>query len=280
VIKSLAYFPSQCALNSQPVVAAILESAKSAGITVQENSFDADAAVIWSVLWHGRMAANQQVYQQYRSQGRPVIVADVGTLIRGTTWKLAVNNITNQGYYGHTENLDPNRLCKLGVLLQTPAVFKPSILIAAQHNRSLQLQDVVQEQWITTTVHEIRQHCDRPIIIRSHPRCRLQQHLLPPGCVIETSKKITGTYDSYNIDYSHHAVINYNSGPGIQAALAGTRPIVSSSSLASPVGVAVKDIELPYSVDRRQWSIEIAHTEYTLEEIKQGLWIHRLRAAL
>ena len=218
--------------------------------------------------------------QRYRSQGRPVIVADVGTLIRGTTWKLAVNNITNQGYYGHTENLDPDRPRKLGVLLQTPAVSKPSILIAAQHNRSLQLQDIVQEQWINTIIHEIRKYTDRPVTIRSHPRCQLSTQLLAWNCLMEVPKKIDGTYDSYDIDYRHHAVINYNSGPGIQAAIAGTRPIVGRTSLARPVGIAVSDIEHPYAVNRQQWLIEVAHTEYTLEEIKQRLWIHRLQSAL
>jgi hypothetical protein len=280
VIKSLAYFPSQCALNSQPVMAAILDSVRAAGITVQENSFDADAAVIWSVLWHGRMKTNQQVYQKYRSQGRPVIIVDVGTLQRGVTWKLAVNNITSQGYYGHTENLDLDRPRKLGVTLRNIAATKPSILIAAQHNRSLQLQDIVQEQWINATIHEIRKYTDRPVTIRSHPRCQLSTQLLAQDCLIEVPRKIEGTYDSYDIDYRYHAVINYNSGPGIQAAIAGSRPIVGSTSLAQPVGIALSDIENPYLVNRQQWLIEVAHTEYTLEEIKQGLWIHRLRAAL
>ena len=69
----------------------------------------ADAAVIWSVLWHGRMRANRAVYEHYRSQNRPVIVIDIGALYRGTTWKLAVNHITRDGYYGHESNLDRDR---------------------------------------------------------------------------------------------------------------------------------------------------------------------------
>lgn len=72
-------------------------------------------------------------------------------------------------------------------------------------------------------------------------------------------------------------MINYNSGPGIQAAIAGTRPIVDTSSLAYPVSVLVEDIEQPYTVDREQWLVELCHTEYTLDEIEQGQWIHRLK---
>ena len=40
-------------------------------------------------------------------------------------------------------------------------------------------------------------------------------------------------------------MVNHNSGPGIQAALAGTRPIVDASSLAHPVSIKLQDIEQP-----------------------------------
>jgi hypothetical protein len=77
-----------------------------------------------------------------------------------------------------------------------------------------------------------------------------------------------------------HAVVNYNSGPGIQSAISGTRPVVDSTSLAHPVSVSVQDIEKPYNVDREQWLVEICHTEYTLNEIQKGIWVKRLASAL
>jgi hypothetical protein len=82
------------------------------------------------------------------------------------------------------------------------------------------------------------------------------------------------------MDYAYHAVVNHNSGPGIQAAIAGCRPVVHKSSLAAPVSVAVEDIEKPYDVDRQQWLIEICHTEYTVDELKTGLWLKRIAPAL
>ena len=77
----------------------------------------ADAAVIWSVLWHGRMQLNQAVYEHYRSQNKPVIVIDIGALYRGQTWKLAVNHITRDGYYGHEHDLDRDRPKQLQISL-------------------------------------------------------------------------------------------------------------------------------------------------------------------
>jgi len=284
VIKSIAYFPSQCALNSKKVLDAFLQSSQKAGIQCQQDSMSADAAVIWSVLWSGRMAANQAVWSHYRALGRPVIIIDIGALYRGETWKIAVNSITANGYYGHTENLDWDRPKKLGISQAINLSRNPRIVIAAQHARSQQVVGLVSmERWVIDQVEQLRRVTDRPIVVRPHPRSALDSAglvYLPKDVVIEQPVKITNTYDSYNLAFDCHAMINYNSGPGIQAALAGTRPIVDQSSLAYPVSIQMEDIERPYTVDRDQWLVEICHTEYTIEEIAQGLWLRRIESAL
>lgn len=276
MIKSVAYFPLQVSQNSGPVYHAVLDCLQARGIAIQENSWEADAAVIWSVLWHGRMRDNQQVYQHYRSLGRSVIIIEVGALYRGTTWKIALNHITRNGHYGHLDRLDWDRPKKLGVSLAYPVSTRPHVIIAGQHRNSLQLEGVDQELWISQTVDQLRTHTDRPIVVRPHPRCDLDSRRLPPGIEIERPRKIINTYDSYDMHFDCHAVINYNSGPGIQAAVSGTRPIVDASSLAHPVSVPLNMIEQPYDIDRDQWLVELCHTEYTVREIEQGLWLQRL----
>jgi hypothetical protein len=276
----VAYFPNQCALNSVPVIQAMLDSLRHAGHSPVENGQDCNAAIIWSVLWSGRMAANQAVWSHYKAMGKPVIVVDMGTLYRGETWKIAVNSITAAGYYGHTERLDWNRPKKLGISLALNLSRNPQIIIAAQHKKSLQVAELVSmEGWILAQLDNIRAVTDRPIVIRPHPRSSLDRTQFQ-NVTIEQPKKITSTYDSYNLAFDCHAIVNYNSGPGIQAALAGTRPVVDSSSLAHPVSIPIVDIEKPYDQDRDQWLVEICHTEYTLEEIAQGLWLKRLSAVL
>jgi hypothetical protein len=280
MIKNVAYFPLQCALNSGPVMSAVLDCLQSRGIQTQENSMTSDAAVIWSVLWHGRMSANQQVYEHYRAQGKPVIIIEIGALYRGNTWKISVNNITSHGYYGHLDNLDWDRPKKLNISLATQLVSKPNVIIAVQHDRSLQVTGVNMSDWVKNTISTLRNNTDRPITIRPHPRCRLMLNNLPSGVSIESPKKLANTYDSYDMHFDCHAVVNYNSGPGIQAAIAGSRPIVHSTSLAYPVGVGFADIEQPYIANRDLWLTQISHTEYTLNELEQGLWLNRLQPAL
>lgn len=280
MIKNVAYFPSQCAKNAQPVISAVLDCLQARGIQTQENSMSSDAAIIWSVLWSGRMAANQAVYQHYRSQGRPVIIIEIGALYRGNTWKIAVNNINAQGYYGHLDNLDWDRPKKLRISLATQFGSKGNIIVALQHDRSLQVAGLNMADWLHTTLGILKNNTDRPIVVRPHPRCALPLHDLPANVTVETPAKLPNTYDSYDMHYDCHALINLNSGPGIQAAIAGVRPLVEFSSLAYPVGIGFADIEQPYAINRELWLTQICHTEYTLDELRRGTWISRIAPAL
>lgn len=278
MIKTLAYFPFQCAQNSYDVMNALLESAQLAGIALLKNSMEADAVVIWSVLWSGRMRSNKQVYDHYRAQGKPVIIVEVGALHRGRTWKICLNNITADGDYGHTENLDFDRPRKLGISLGVPAFNRPEILITAQHRHSLQVAELPSvEAWIYQQIVRLKQFTDRPIRVRPHPRSKLDVRLLPSDIVFEEPHPLANTYDSFDMHFDCHAVVNYNSGTGIQAAMSGIRPIVDRTSLAYPVSISYAELEQPYLTDRARWLIEISHTEYTVEEIREGLWLKRLQ---
>ena len=262
-------------------MSAFLDCCQAAGIQTQENSMTADAAVIWSVLWHGRMRPNQAVYEHYRSQNKPVIVIDIGALYRGTTWKLAVNHITRDGYYGHEHDLNWDRPKQLQISLATQVNPRPEIIIAAQHRNSLQVAGIgSMEEWVLMQVQQLRSSTDRPIRIRAHPRSPLRMPYMPENTTMEVARPVANTYDSFDMHFNCHAVINHNSGPGIQAGIAGCRPIVSHSSLAYPVAVGMSDIEQPYDIDRELWLTKICHTEYTVEELGQGLWLKRIEPAL
>ena len=259
---------------------AVLDCLQARGIQTQENSWTADAAVIWSVLWSGRMSANQKVYEHYRAQGKPVIVIEIGALYRGNTWKIAVNNINAQGYYGHLNNLDWDRPKKLKISLATQLSPKPNIIVALQHDRSLQVTGLNMQDWLQSILMILKNNTDRPITVRPHPRSNLQLNNLPLGVTVEQPNKLKNTYDSFDMHFDCHAVVNYNSGTGIQAAIAGVRPVVELTSLAYPVGVGFADIEQPYAKDRELWFTQICHTEYTVDELRRGIWLDRITPAL
>jgi hypothetical protein len=236
----------------------------------------ADVAVVWSMLWAGRMKPNHEIWKLYQSTGRPVIVAEVGMLRRGFTWKLGVNGTGLTANYG--SELIPNRASQLGLTLKPWTNAGYNIVVACQRSDSEQwAEQPPTVAWLTETARKIRRHSDKPIVIRPHPRQRIANI---PGCVIESPRPIPGTYDSFDYDQclkTTWAVINHNSGPGTQAILNGVPAFVGASSLAAPVGNAdIADIENPLRPDRTQWIEQLAHTEWTIPEIESGLPLQRL----
>lgn len=268
---NISYFPNQTALQSEPVWKAFLEGCRNHNVIPVENSLTADYAVIWSVLWHGRMRLNYDVHTHYRKQNKPVFIIEVGALNRGVTWKICLNNITSQGIYPTLDNKDPTRHIKLGInLLPVNTNRSDDILIATQHPFSLQWQGLPSiEQWVQETITKIRQYTDRKIVVRPHPRFNIR---LPDKSVtFETPTKLPNTYDRYDINFNYHCVINHCSGPSIQAAIAGTPIICDKTSLAYPVSTAFDQIEPAILSERVDWFNNICYTEWTLEEITQGI---------
>lgn len=266
------------ALNSVPVFDAFANGVKMLGHEIVEDS--EDVAVIWSVLWNGRMAGNQQIYNNCVKQNKPIVVIEVGNLKRGQTWRISEGHINALGIFGNIENLDPFRPQKLGVSLQAEKSKRlDEILIATQHSRSLQWQDQPSmEQWIRDTITKIKRHSSRRIVVRPHPRSQIREKFA--DAVIELPKKLINTYDDFDIKYDYHCVINHNSGPCIQAAINGVPVICDSTSLAFPVGEKWENLETPQLPDREEWLLKLTHTEWTVDEIGQGIPLARLENSI
>ena len=271
----ISLFNNFGAKNSVPVFQAIAQGLVSLGHTVVYHDPTADVAVIWSMLWAGRMRPNQEVYRAFRRQGRPVIVAEVGMIQRGQTWKIGING-TGIGSYNF-DNLIPNRADRLNLKLQ-PWRNGSNIVIAMQRQDSEQWHGLPpMNQWLESTVAEIRKHSDRPIVIRPHPRSGCN---IPSGCLIDRPQFTAGSYDDFDFDRvleSAHCVVNWNSGPGSQALIAGVPAFVGPDSLASPIANwDLSQIENPPRSERSVWLEQLAHTEWTVEEIKTSLPFTRL----
>jgi hypothetical protein len=262
------------ALNSPPVFQALSEGIRASGGEVVESG--EDIPVIWSVLWHGRMSGNRAVYELAKSQGKKVMVVEVGTLIRGKTWRISFDHINRLGYFGNNENLDLSRPKKLGVFLEAPIkVRRPEILIACQHEKSLQWNEMPPTtQWVEQQISKIREYSDRKIIVRAHPRSPLKR--IPPGCNYEQPQMIPNTYDDFDFKLNYHCIVNHNSGVGVHAGISAIPVVVDSSSLAFDISHDFKDIEDLREKNRTEWFLKICHTEWLIEEIREGIPLKRL----
>jgi hypothetical protein len=105
------------AQNSRPVFDSFASGVRTAGGSVVYNDVNSDVAVIWSVLWHGRMSRNKTIWDNFRSQNKPVIVLEVGGIKRGTTWKVGINGINREATFGPKGN-GPERANLLNLKLE------------------------------------------------------------------------------------------------------------------------------------------------------------------
>ena len=274
-------FKEYGALNSKPVFEAFEHSLRAAGHDVQGDNMHSDVAVIWSVLFDGRMAGNKPIWDYYRKTGRKIIVLEVGGIQRGTTWKVGLNGINRDAYFGpNNNNNDRHRL--LGLSLKPWRTHGEHILICGQHEKSLQWRNMpTMSTWVVNTIDKIQKHTDRPIVFRPHPRCRLDtiEHQYQ-NVYRDTPRQIQGTYDDFNLSFGKcHAVVSYSSNPGIHSILNGVPAFVGTSSLAYDVGNDIDflhDVEAPLMPNRQQWLNDYAHTEWTVQEITAGIPLKNL----
>ena len=272
------------ALNSGPVFDAFRDGCLALGHDVVIDS-DSGIDVIWSVLWNGRMAGNRAIWERNVSQSKPTIVLEVGGIKRGTTWKVGLNGINRDAFFGDGGN-DSSRAERLGLRLSPWRDDGEYILICGQHDKSLQWHDMPRmSTWVMNTIDEIQKHTDRPIIFRPHPRCPLpyiEQEFV--NVKRQDPKHIKGSYDDFDMGFDKvWATVSFSSNPGIHSILEGIPAFVSPHSLAYPVGNDIDflhDINSPLRPDRQQWLNDYAHTEWTLEEISQGIPIKRLTSQL
>ena len=269
------------ALNSKPIFDAFRLGCHSLGFTCVDNSDDADVDVIWSVLFSGRMAANKAIWERNASNARPTIVLEVGGINRGTTWKVGLNGINRDAYFGPCGNND-DRHRLLGLSLTHWRTDGEFILICGQHDKSLQWQKMPSmSKWVMNTIDAIRAHTDRPILFRPHPRCSLP-HIENEfkNVYRQNPVKLNGTYDDYDMQFDRvHAVVSYSSNPGIHSILNGVPAFVGPASLAYDAGNDIDfmhDIEAPLMPNRQQWLNDYAHTEWTVQEISQGIPLNLL----
>jgi len=249
------------ALNSLAIFKAFEAGIVKHGHDVVYGTKTGDVAVIWSMLWYGRMDGNRQIWNHYRSLNKPVIVLEVGALQREITWKIGINGI-NLGSYFYNSGNDNQRRSKLRINLKPWRQQGSDIIVCCQHGKSEQWKDQPSVNgWVESIVNEIKQVTDRNIKVRPHPRFPFKFE----GQYLKTK---TNFLDDLTTAW---AVVNWNSNPGIQSIINGVPAFVGPTSLAYPVANKnLSTINTPELFDREQWINDLAWTEWTVDEMTRG----------
>ena len=273
-------------LNSEPVFDAFIKSCHDAGDVVSQNrNDDCDIAVIWSVLWMGRMQDYRFIWNRYKKQNKPVVVIEVGGIKRNETWKIGINGVNREADYA-LEDLDENRWNKFNIDLKPWKNDGENIILCGQHHRSHQWRNnPPMQKYFENQINEIRAHTDRHIIVRPHPR---------NSFIIDTKKfknislqypiRDRATYDDTDFEKilkKAYSVVNYSSNPAMTAAFNGVPIFVSEASLSYDVANPdFSTLNNPVKPDRTQWANKLAHTEWWIEEIREGTPWRRLKKKL
>jgi len=283
----IAIFPEYGSLNSKPVFKAFIEHLNSKGENVVLNKFDntCDVAVIWSVLWQGRMAENKKVWEFFRKHNKPVVVLEVGGIKRNVTWKMGINGINRNADFAN-KTYNDKRWKTFNIDLKPWKQTGNVIVICGQHDNSEQWLGLPRmNSWIKQQINAIRKHSDKPIVVRSHPRNKVDIDIDKWKYVrINHPKRDWATYDDTDfkkILSSCWAVVNHSSNPAMESVFNGIPVFVSESSLSYDVGNSdIADILQPSMPARHNWAHRLAYTEWTTEEIAEGTPWKRIRERL
>ena len=280
-------WPQHGPLNSKPIFGAFMKSLQNAGeqLYINKRADDADVAVIWSVLWRGRMEQYKKIWDRYRSQGKPVIVLEVGGLRRNKSFKIGINGINRDADFANQE-FDDQRWSLFGHELRPWNPTGELIVICGQHDTSEQWKGMPRmSTWIEKQINEIRKYTQKPILVRPHPRNQIDfDETKFKNVKIRMPKRDFRTYDDTDFKTTlggTWAVVNHSSNPAMEAVIRGIPVFVSESSLCHEVGNShLYDIIKPAMPNRISWANKLAYTEWFEDEIEQGLPWDRIKKRL
>jgi hypothetical protein len=279
-------WPQYGPLNSKQIFENFITSLQNSGeqLSINKNS-NADVAVIWSVLWQGRMRNYKRIWQEYRNAGKPVIVIEVGGLRRNKSFKIGINGVNRKADFANQE-VDNTRWPLFNHTFKPWRTTGNNIIILGQHHTSEQwfgLPDM--DKWFEQQVQQIRKYTDRHIQIRPHPRN-------PIGFDVSKFKNVSvrrPIMDRKTIDDTDFkdilkdawAVVNYSSNPAMESVINGVPIFISEDSLCYEVGnKSFENINNPQMPDRQHWANKLSYTEWFPDEIKKGLPWKRIKKRL
>jgi hypothetical protein len=279
-------WPMHGPLNSKKIFEKFLKSMQTTGEDLHINKeTNGDVAVIWSVLWQGRMRHYKQIWERYRQANKPVIVLEVGGIRRNKSFKIAINGVNRKADFAN-QDVDDQRWPLFKHTFKPWKQTGDNILILGQHDASEQWNGMPSMNiWFEQQINEIRKHTTRPIQVRPHPRnpvgfdpkkyndVTLVRPVMDRNTIDDTNFKDTLS-DAW-------AVVNHSSNPAIEAVINGIPVFVSADSLCYDVGNhSLTQINNPLMPARQMWADKLAHTEWFEEEIENGLPWERIRNSI
>lgn len=232
---------------------------------------DFDAAI-----FYGLASGCNRILKDYPENGRPAFYIDLGYWGRRklTRWdgfhKIAMNSRHPTAYFQRRPKTS-ERFDQFGIPIRPWRSSGRHVLVVGMSAKAANAEGLRPEQWETETITRLRQLTDRPIIYRPKPNW-------------EEARPIAGSiFGGRDVKLEEHlrdchAVVAHHSNTAVDALLAGI-PCICPGGVPSVLsGHDLTQIESPPMPDgREQFAYDLAWTQWSVEEIREGLCYDYLR---
>lgn len=221
------------------------------------------------------------IANQYRKNKHTLTIdGDVfGYIKKNVYFRYSIDGIfANTGYY-FDKKIDPNRWASIqqniGVELKPWRKTGDHILILLQKHSGWSTCGKDVFEWCKETIHHIRKHSDRKIVIRMHPS---DVKYLHPTIKTLEANNIKVSSSKHILDDLKNAwcSVSHNSSPGVVSAIEGIPVFLTDtdwkrSHCAGIGNINIENIEAPILKERDRWIQKIAMSHFTIDDIKGGL---------
>lgn len=241
-------------------------------------------------LLRPHLALRKRIIHQQRKHQRHVVVVDSNLFLYANTENpLHYLRYSFDGIFPATgiycdSQPDPGRWQQisrdLGISLKPWRTSGDHVLLLLQRNGGWSMGNYNVVEWANNTVKKLRQHTDRPIVIRTHPGDKAARDYI-------ASFNHTGEFKNVTISNNHNllddlkncwAAVNHNSSPVVGAAIEGVPIFVTDPERSQSAEIANLDlslIESPNLPDRQAWVERLSMSHWKFQELQDGsCWRH------
>jgi hypothetical protein len=241
-----------------------------------EQYVDCDVAVMFGLYKKKfpHTKPRRRIWNQHRSQGKPVLVLDSGYVKRDVYFSAGWNGLNGMAEI-QSVDLPPDRWELLDTPLRQQVRTGSHVLVIGQVPWDASCQHASITKWCRKTVAELRDRTSRPVIFRPHPMVDHPYRYRVKGVLLSAR---TLAEDFQNC----HVVVTFNSNTGVDAIIAGI-PVLSMDPGSMVYRITDHDlswIDYPnfpgYEV-QRSWAANLAYRQWNVEEFRSGLAWQYLR---
>jgi hypothetical protein len=229
----------------------------SGGTIVDTETFDYDNSTDPIVL---RGILKHKIMHRCWQDNRDFYYMDTGYFGNGR-WKEWHRVVKNNLQHTDIVQRPSDRFDRLGLKFRSWRRPGRNILLALPDQKPCKFYGIDQDKWIQDTVAKIKQHTDRPIVIRERAPKRID--------------RIQGDTLQAALDQDVFALVTFNSIAAVESIFAGIPAFtLAPANAASAVSrTDLGQIETPYYPDLQTlhaWACHLSYGQFHISELKNG----------